>query len=97
MIIFEILALILALTGIGTLARGKGVNPFLAGGIAFSGWWFIRFGVGLFVRSEGGGFLLVLIAWAWVAAVAGFLRFVMGAGGPKPDSKMELFKLPIPE
>ena len=29
----------------------------------------------------------MLAAWGWVALVAGFVRFVIGASRPKPDSK----------
>jgi hypothetical protein len=39
------------------------------------------------VAASVGGFLFFLAAWAWVALVAGFLRFIVGAKRPKPDSQ----------
>jgi len=82
-----IIALIVVLGGIATLARGKGVNPYAAGGAAFSGWCFFAIVLPVFVRAEGARFLLMLSGWAWIALVAGFLRFVLGASKRKPDSK----------
>ena|SRR5579864_1035720 len=82
----EILGLVIAVTGIGTLARGRGTSPVLMGTIAAVGWVLIEFGGGLLVPADARLWLMVA-AWAWVAATAGYVRFVVGSGRPKPDGK----------
>jgi hypothetical protein len=83
---FEILGLLIVVGGIATLARGRGANPVLMGAIAVAGWILIEYGGLFFIRAEDRLFLTVA-AWAWIAVVAGFVRFVVGAGRPKPDGK----------
>jgi hypothetical protein len=39
------------------------------------------------VRSEDGVLLVMIAAWAWLGAVALYLRFVVGAKMAKPDAK----------
>jgi uncharacterized paraquat-inducible protein A len=84
---FEIIGLVVACTAIATLARGRGASPVLAVGAAVGGWVMIEIGGGLFLPSGDYRLVLILSAWGWVALVAGFVRFVIGAGRPKPDSK----------
>jgi len=83
----EIIALIIALTGIASVARGRGVSPKLAGGLAFFGWLFARLAGMLLSPSNEAGLYFLVAAWIWIALVAGYLRFVVAANRPKPDSK----------
>ena len=83
----EILGLFLAVGGIVALARGRGANPVLMAIIAVAGWVLIEYGGMFFVRGRESAFPLMLGAWAWVALVAGFVRFVVGASRPKPDGR----------
>lgn len=83
----EVIALIIALTGLAGIARGRGVPPKLAGGVAFFGWLFVRLAGMLLSPSVEVGLYFVVVAWIWIALVAGYLRFVVAAGKPKPDSK----------
>jgi len=85
--VLEIIGLVIAVTAITALARGRGASPVIAGTVAVLGWVLLRFGALLFVRGESAPFVLLLASWAWIAAVAGFVRFVVGGGKPKPDSK----------
>ena len=62
------------------------------GSIAVAGWVIIRFFVAIFFRSTNGG-----ASWTWVALIAGILRSVVGASRPKPDSKWNLFEVPLSE
>jgi|SRR5579884_1140181 len=93
----EIIGLFVTVTGIGTLARGRGTSPEWVGSIAVAGWVIIRFFVAIFFRSTNGRLLIVLASWTWVALIAGILRFVVGASRPKPDSKWNLFEVPLSE
>jgi hypothetical protein len=84
---FEIIGLVIAVTGIAALARGRGASPVVMGTVAVAGWVLIEYG-GLFLLPRGTSpFLLIVIAWAWIALVAGYVRFIVGAAHPKPDSK----------
>lgn len=83
---FEIIGMVIAVSGIAALARGRGASPFGAGTAAVVGWITIRFGGSLLVSGDG-VIWIMLGAWAWLAAVALFLRFVIGARMEKPDGK----------
>ena len=83
----EILGLLIAGTAIAGLARGRGASPVLMGGIAIGGYVAIVFGGGPFVPQDGGQFILVVLAWAWIGLVAAYTRFVVGRRLPKPDTK----------
>lgn len=84
---FEIIGMAVAVSGIAALARGRGASPVFSGTIAALGWAAIRFG-GLFLIPPGDGVLLLMLgSWAWLAAVALYLRFVVGARMAKPDGK----------
>ena len=84
---FEIIGLVVAVTGIVALARGRGASPVVVGTIAVAGWALIEYG-GLFLLPHGQSpFVLMLIAWAWVGMVAVYVRFIVGASRPKPDGK----------
>ena len=85
--IFEILGIFLAVGGIVALARGRGASPVVAGIVAVAGWILIEYGGAFFVPPGEGRFPLMLAAWTWIALVAGFVRFVVGAGRPKPDGR----------
>lgn len=80
----EIIGLLIALGVIGTFARGKKISPQLAVGSAFTGWLVIEV-VGVLTRSSDERIPFMLGAWIWIALVAGYLRFIVGAGLPKPD------------
>ena len=83
----EIIGLVIACTAIATLARGRGASPVVVVGAAAGGWAMIEIG-GSFVFPSGEyRMALMLLAWGWVALVTGFMRFIIGASRPKPDSK----------
>ncbi len=82
----EIIGLLVALGGIGTFARGKKISPMLAGSSAFCGWLIIRI-AGILARGNDEEVLFMLSAWIWIGLVAGYLRFIVGSGQPKPDIK----------
>jgi hypothetical protein len=84
---FELIGLFVAITAIAALARGRGASPVVAGVAAGGGWFLIEYG-GMFLLPKGQSpFVLMLIAWAWIAAVAGFLRFVVGSRRAQPDGQ----------
>ena len=82
----EILGLAIAVTAISGLARGRGASPVLMGSLAVAGFLLIEFGGALLVARED-AWLRMVLAWTWVAAVAGYVRFVVVARMKKPDSK----------
>jgi hypothetical protein len=83
----EIIVLVIAVTGIAALARGRGASPVVMGTAAVAGWVLIEYG-GFFLLPRGTSpFVLMPIAWVWIALVAGYVRFIVGAGRPKPDGK----------
>src|SRR5262249_4112422 len=83
----EIIGLVIAVTAIVALARGRGASPVVAGIAAAAVWVLIEYG-GLFLLPRGQSpYLLMLVAWAWIAAVAGYVRFVVGASRAKPDGQ----------
>jgi hypothetical protein len=83
----EIIGLVIAATAIAGLARGRGASPLFMGSIAVGGYLLILFGGTFFVPRGEGRALLLIPAWAWIAVVAGYVRFVVGARMPKPDGK----------
>lgn len=86
-LILEVLAVAIAVGGIGTLARGKKISPVLAGGIAIGGFVVFRLGASLVLSGDNGILLSIFGAWGWVAWVAVFLRFIMTSGRAKPDTQ----------
>lgn len=84
---YELVGIAIATSGIVTLALRKGKDPVLFGGMALGGWFVLR--VWTFLPHRGENWLAIfwIAAWVWVALVGGYLRFVVGAGKPKPDSK----------
>lgn len=84
---FEFIGLAIAVSAIVALARGRGASTVGSGIISVVGWAVIRYG-GLFLVKTSDGVLLAMIAaWAWLGAVALYLRFVVGAKMAKPDSQ----------
>lgn len=83
----EFIGLAIAVSGIVALARGRGASTVLSGAISVVGWALIRYG-GLFLAKSSDGILAVMIAaWAFLGAVALYLRFVVGAKLGKPDGQ----------
>jgi len=81
----EIIGLVLALGAIGGFARGRGTSPAIALGAALSGFLLIEVAGRSIVASSSDAQIAVrLCAWAWVGAVALFVRFIVGAGRPSP-------------
>jgi len=70
----EILALIAAVGGIGTRAKQRRVNEWVAGSLAVGGW-VILLVVGNAVFGAGA----VILRWLWVGAVYLFIELAHGA------------------
>src|SRR5262245_26688751 len=83
----EIICLVIAVTGITALARGRGASPIVMGTAAVAGWVLIEYVGVFFLPRSTSPFVLVFPAWAWIGLVAGYVRFAVGARRPKPDSK----------
>lgn len=83
----EIIGLGVSLGAIAGFARGRGVSPVVCVSVALVGFLAIGFFGRWFVgRSESPLVVWVWVCeWAWVGAVAFYVRFVIGAGRPKPD------------
>jgi heme A synthase len=83
--VLEIIGLVLASGAIAGFARGRGTSPVISVSIAIVGFLAIAFLGGLVSTNPDARIVVTLCAWAWVGAVALFVRFVVGAGRPKPD------------
>lgn len=83
----EIFGLVIALTALGTLARGRGASPVGAGSVALGGWLVFGVVLRLFTRNQDVNLALAVAGWAWIGAVALLVRFAIGRGHPQPDSK----------
>lgn len=83
----EIIGLFIAVGGIVALSRGRGASPVLMGIVAVAGWVVIEYGGMFFVHGPDSAYPLMIVAWAWIGLVAIYVRFVVGARRPKPDSK----------
>lgn len=81
----EIVGLIIAIGAIGSLARGRGASPRIAGAVALVGYILIRLIAILSARNGNSVLALALLAWAWIGGVALWLRFITGSDRPKPD------------
>ena len=80
----EILLLIAALGGIASFARGRGVSPVAVGAVVLGGFVVIRLASMMLAITDDFRLALATAAWAWVGLVASFVRFVIGAGRPRP-------------
>src|ERR1051325_5175099 len=80
---FELILLAAAVAGIASLARGRGGNPLVWGSIAVA-----SFVIGTLAGRQfwAGTVAQVFLPWALVGLVALEVRFILGAGRPKPDS-----------
>src|SRR5258708_3367950 len=86
----EIFAVVLAVTGITALAHGRGANTVLTGVITVAGYVAMEFGLNfLLPKSENRPLIAMVAAWTWIALMFIFIRFAVGAGMPKPDSKLD--------
>lgn len=89
----EIVAVVLAVTGITALARGRGANTVLTGVITVAGYVALEFGLNfLLPKSENRPLIAMVAAWTWIALLFILIRFAVGAGMPKPDSKWNCSK-----
>jgi len=83
-----LLPLFLQFTGITALARGRGANALLTGILTVASYIVLEFGlIVLLPKGENRSLIAVAAAWTWIALVFIFVRFVVGGGMPKPDSK----------
>lgn len=71
----EIIALVIAISGIASVARGRGVSAKLAGGLAFFGWLAVHLPGMLLSPNYQVGLYFLVVSWIWIALVAGYLRF----------------------
>ena len=83
--VLEVIGLIVASGAIAGFARGRGARPILSVAVALVGFVAIAFIGGAMVTTPDARIAVTLCSWAWVGAVALFLRFVVGASRPKPD------------
>ena len=80
-----ILVLIVVVPVIVAIAKGRGASPWLAGSLALGGHFVIPILiVVVFGRSESTLLVAMVLSYAWLAALAGCYRFVVGARRPQP-------------
>lgn len=84
---FEFIALAIAVSGVVALARGRGASTVLFGATSVIGWAAIRYGGLFLVKSDDGVLAVMIAAWAFLGALALYLRFVVGARLGKPDGQ----------
>src|SRR3712207_6354294 len=84
----EIFALVLSVSGIAALARGRGGTPWIWGVAAVAGYVATLFGTAVILAlfSVRESVVPMVAAWMWIGAVALFLRFGMGSSHAQPDS-----------
>jgi hypothetical protein len=79
---FEWMLLIVAASGIGALARGRGGRPLVHSALTIGA--FLA-GLGMALPFGPDSAFQFVFPWAGVGLVALFTRFALGAGRPKPD------------
>lgn len=86
----EIIVLIIATGAIASLARGRGGKPVLWGTIAVAGYIVTELGTAFVIfaltKDRTPSMVPLVAAWAWMGAVAVFLRFGMGSHLGQPES-----------
>lgn len=80
---FQWLLLAIAVTGVASLARGRGGKPLFWGALTI-----VAFVLGAVVAHSFGpeSVMQLVLPWVFVGVVASNVRFVVGASRAKPDS-----------
>jgi hypothetical protein len=92
----ELVLLLVAITTVAAIARGRGATPWLWGTVAAVG--YIAVGLVAFYAVESGFvtvpspatarfFLPGIAGWGWIACVAVYLRFFRGRGAVQPEGQ----------
>jgi hypothetical protein len=81
----EIIALVVVMAGLARFARGRGVKPAVAIGVAVGGYLILVILLGQLIRGPNARWIILATAWAWVGIVVFYVRFVVGARRPTPD------------
>jgi hypothetical protein len=87
----EIFGFSVAVVAFGTLAIGKRISAILAGSVVIGAFLIIRLAGVLLASGDEETFFSVFGAWAWVALLAVFLRFMVGIQAGKAHDEVELF------
>jgi hypothetical protein len=89
LVIFEIVLLIASISAIATIARRRGSDTVLWGGLALGGYLLIIFSGGAlathFISADDAKLYLEIAAWFWVGGMFLLVRFAIGATKVKPD------------
>jgi hypothetical protein len=87
--IFEIVLLIASISAIATIARRRGSDTVLWGGLALGGYLVITFGGGAiathFFSADDAKLYSEIAGWTWVGTMFLLVRFAIGATKIKPD------------
>jgi len=87
--IFEIALLIASISAIATIARRRGSDTVLWGGLALGGYLLITFGGGVlalhFFSPDDAKLYSEIAGWFWIGAMFLLVRFAIGATKAKPD------------
>lgn len=79
--------LIIGISTIAAIARGRGASPWLWGLVALTGFFVVGALLARVVTSPFMALLANLGPFAWLALLALCLRFGLGRGGPQPQGK----------
>jgi hypothetical protein len=86
----EIIVVIIATGAIASLARGRGGKPVLWGALAVVGYIVTELGTAVVIyaltKDKTPSMVPLFAGWAWMGAVALFLRFGLGSHLAQPDT-----------
>ena len=94
---FEIIGLVVAVTAIAALARGRGASPVVMGSVTVAGWALIEFG-GMFLVPKGTSPYPLMLGSMGLDRPGRRIRALCDWRQPAQTRwQVELFQLPLPE